>query len=691
MRTHYLSALAAIAAMICASGCIKDDLQHFAPEQESFPEEIYATLGFKEAATKTTYSFENESLHAYWKSGDRISVVPDLWKNSSAGIYQVREGGSSSATFQLVNYPGTTASKYGIFYPGNRIKSLVQFMNFRYEGQVQKKSDPMGHLADYHTMRVEATDYSNISFAGADQSGCMRFLLNGMTFNSPTKITMTVFTGCTKVEKFYLNNYYPGTYTYSTSDGKYEGSKTTASLELGLQGYGTETSLTAYLMMSNRDVPLKKGDIIEVMVSCSDGDYNARTTLGADMTLSGGHCHTLWIDGGWAEGETSFPDYEGDGDVVVIQEVGNGPDLVLMGDGFIEEDFANGTYDSIMREAYEQFFYHQPLAYFKNRFNVYYVKAVSPQRYNGAPTGSNGATNGDAVTRFCVQFTPNGTNVGVNQDIVRSYARLALGADASERIKDATMVVIANMPCRSGTCYNSWYLNNGKDYGQASAVAVCALGKSADERHQLIHHEVAGHGFGKLTDEYSSSTYYSNPTTQWTSLDNNHALGLYRNVDKYVTEAYNNQFMTSYPLTDTGSVIWASLFNSVNNYESTEGLGIFEGAKTVSKHFCRPTESKTKSIMNSNKDQFNAPSRHQIYYRAMRLSGGYTSNCYNSASELADFLEWDAQYFLDRMAPSSVTTGVTAPEMIQLPPDELPLAPPVLISGQWVDGRFVED
>jgi hypothetical protein len=660
---------------------------------EDGPEHITVTLS---DATKTEYSFEDGCLKTAWAEGDRIAITPALYLSTSAGIYEAEYSGSSEVSFKKVEEVAVSSDKYGIFYPGDKIKSTAQFTVPEYSGQVQSKSVPMAHLADYHCMRTTVTDYSTIDFSDADQSACMKFSLGGMTFVDPVKIQLDVIGGGV----FYLNNYV-GSTTYLTSD-TYKQIITTTSLSLDLEGYGTEDSLEAWMMMSNGDVYLYSGDILRVWVIQKDGSrYYSDLTLADAKTLTGGHCHILTINDGWTLSEGDFTEYEWDGDVVTLQ-VGTGAlDLVLMGDGFIKEDFDNGTYEAIMRQAYEEFFSVEPYTTLKDDFNVYYVKTPSPERVQATNTGLNGAVNNGHVTKFSSRFTANSTNLRGDDGLVREYAKIAFSTDADSRIKDATIIVMVNQECRAGTCYNSWYQNNGQDYGQACAVAYCALGSSTDERIQLIHHEAGGHGFGKLADEYYYSSTQLTNTGPMIDLETNQGYGLYRNVDRYIDEDLYNQLSGKYALTNSENVSWHDLFGTVNNYESAsvESLGVFVGANTYPFGFCRPTEDGSKSIMNANTGIFNAISRRAIYYRYRRLTGEVTSNIWGTSDELDAFLKWDADVIMPKLnlplasgtAASDAAAAGLQPSGIYVRQQELPFAPPQLISGHWKDGRFYRD
>lgn len=370
-----------------------------------------------------------------------------------------------------------------------------------------------------------------------------------------------------------------------------------------------------------------------------------------------------------------------DGTVHVIQERGNNLDLVILGDGFIDVDFRSGAYESIMNQAINEFFSVQPLSSFRDLFNIYYVDVVSPQRLNATNTGLNGATNSGNTTALSVTFTENSTAMSGDDDLAMEYAKRAFSTNANSRINNATIVVMANQACRAGTCWNYYSSESmSYDYGLGTSVAYCALGTSDAERRQLMHHEICGHGFGKLADEYYYNNYYPDPTVEWDNLQWFHEIGLYRNVDIYI-DAESHATYPGREITTTSNVLWHDLFGTANSYESTENLGIYEGAKTVMSDFCRPTENANQSIMNHNTGIFNAISRRQILYR-IRVLSGQAQGDFFSAAELNAFLDWDRNNFLN-----------TGSASIRVPEDAetFIIAPPVNLFGKWVDGVFIED
>lgn len=72
-------------------------------------------------------------------------------------------------------------------------------------------------------------------------------------------------------------------------------------------------------------------------------------------------------------------DYSQDRKVTTLQasSVGNGIDIVLMGDGYSDRQIADGTYQTDMENLYNNLFTEEPYKSFKDYFNVYYVNVVS--------------------------------------------------------------------------------------------------------------------------------------------------------------------------------------------------------------------------------------------------------------------------------------------------------------------------
>ena len=281
----------------------------------------------------------------------------------------------------------------------------------------------------------------------------------------------------------------------------------------------------------------------------------------------------LFGDEGFEPEETEYytsTDYSRDGEVVTLQEasVGNGIDLVFMGEGFVDKDMGDGgLYEQKMAEGMEQFFAYEPYTSLRNRFNVYAVKVVSPN----------------------AEFA-SGAEHRINEslDICTEYAQKIPGFEIP----------------RVSVIYNEGY--GGRSYtfmiSDGSFYAFMMEGVN-----DVLNHEAGGHGLANLSDEYVEGGYENltlpeeekeNMDYCWTQF------GWGANVD------WRN---------DPATVRWAHFLQ--DNRYAGEGLGLYEGANLYGHGAYRPTEN---SMMRYNDCPFNAPSREQIYKRVMQLSEGAT-------------------------------------------------------------------
>ena len=699
MRKNYILLAGAAVALSLAS-CEKEP--SMTVEEDSLPTVIMATMP-QPNATRTEYAEDGAGLKTTWSSGDCITVTPScLLQYASTYVLSAGEGtGTGTFTFKSGKARSTTSNLWGVYYPGDRVKSDIQYYNFSYEGQVQDAASEMAHLGQYHSMKLTFTgsgvfpETRQIDFSSATQSSCLKLNLSGMTFKSPSKITVNLVSNGFVRPVFYSTNCLPSGTSYYLDGATKLQSKTSDCLTLGLAGYGEVTSLTARMMISDASVTFPSGSYLLLRVACSDATYYTKIPVTSDISITGGTYLTLNASKGWkvcpAIDET---EYEFDGDVVTLQEhtQGSGIDLVIMGDGFRASDFLDGndetsTYAVAMRRVYEAYFSVYPVKQWQSLFNVYYVKAVSPQHFSGLTALQNGATGGGNITKFSVTFEEDRTGTDGNVDLVRDYARKALTTDTDSRMKAVQVIVVANAAdVHAGTCHSYWGTTPVTDYADIHSISYFPLGDSDDDFTALVRHESCGHGLGMLADEYYYNSYYPNPINAWSNIDYQHSIGLYRNISNYfggVRGQSSESTFSGVSETTSSIVYWSNLFGTANNYETSEGLGFFEGAYLYVYYCCRPTEDGNESIMYDGKEKFNAPSRHMIYYRMMRLSG-LKSYEWGSSAEIADFLAWDGANRPAILTSTSVTSGAVS-SCAPLVGDN------VLHTGIWADGKFIEN
>ncbi len=326
-------------------------------------------------------------------------------------------------------------------------------------------------------------------------------------------------------------------------------------------------------------------------------------------------------------------DYSQDGKVKVLQKatIGNGIDVVLMGDAYSDRLIADGSYDKDMKQALESFFTEEPYKSFRDYFNVYQVNVVSKnEEYS------------ESSSTALETWFGEGTRVGGNNDTALEYALKAVDEAALE---DALVVVMMNKNTYAGTCY--MYNPQNGDYGRGKSVSYFPASHDVDVFTELLLHEAGGHGFAKLADEYSNEGNLQVPSSVVESNKGDFKYGWWKNVD--FTANLNG-------------IKWSKfIFDS--RYEN-EGLGAYEGGLTYWYGVWRPTEN---SIMRSNTDSYNAPSREAIYYRIHKLAFGE-----DWEYDYEEFVKYDE---VNRKAKTK--SGVPYKPMAR--ENFVPLAPPVVI------------
>lgn len=330
-------------------------------------------------------------------------------------------------------------------------------------------------------------------------------------------------------------------------------------------------------------------------------------------------------------------DYSYDGKSILLAEAtsGKGIDIVIMGDGFSDRQIANGSYEQIMRSAYEKIFLVEPYKSFKNLFNVYYVNVVSPNEGCGI-----------GVTTISCRFG-EGTRIYGDNDLAIAYAQKVVG---KPRIDQTNIIVILNSDHFAGHCY--WYSRGQNDYGSGVAISYVSTDPTTETFAELIHHEACGHGFAKLADEYAYRANGDIPADEQVAKKNQYSnYGWWKNVDF---------------TPDITKVHWAK-FISDSRYQY-EGLGAFEGGATYWTGVWRPTAN---SIMRYNRDGFNAPSREAIYYRIHKLAYGE-----NWTYNYETFVSWDA---INRKTSAEQASQEHCMVLRQY---EL-TPPPTIIKGGW--------
>lgn len=276
-----------------------------------------------------------------------------------------------------------------------------------------------------------------------------------------------------------------------------------------------------------------------------------------------------------------------DRDVITLQQatIGNGVNLLFMGDGFTQQDMerGDGRYEQIMRRAMDHFFAVQPYNSYRNYFNVYMMVAVSPQAGVGdAP--------GEVNNRFGSYFG-EGTLVEFNFNLCKEYALEAFeGSGVQEG--DLTVALILNSTRYAGT---STMQSDG------FSITRCPMSNlpAPNDFKGIINHELGGHGFARAADEYIYSEQTQVPLNEITEIRMWQDLGAFLNVD------FTNNL---------SNILWEDFIGR----PQYTNVGAYEGGLTYGRGVWRPEFN---SCMNNNIPYYNAPTRWMAVERITRIAG----------------------------------------------------------------------
>jgi hypothetical protein len=308
-------------------------------------------------------------------------------------------------------------------------------------------------------------------------------------------------------------------------------------------------------------------------------------------------------------------------------KAGKPVNLVIMGDGFIRDDYCKGgSFDEAVERAITAFFSLEPFPTYREYFNIYKITAYSEEREATVQRSFQGSSP-KKQTRNTVfgSVFEGGTSTGIDCDdsAVFEYA-LKIPEITESELTNTTIIVIINLEVYAGTTIM---------YSDGKSIALCPMGDAYEE---IVYHEAAGHGFGRLMDEYIYYTKQTYPRSESQELDH------FRQGDVWSFGAN---------LSTTGNrdeVHWKHYFEK-NGYET---VGLYEGGDSYGKGVWRAEEN---SCMNDNTPYFNAPSREAIVRRIMSVCGtGFDYNTF---------------YANDKYKPAVSTRSLAS---------KVPLASPVL-------------
>lgn len=297
--------------------------------------------------------------------------------------------------------------------------------------------------------------------------------------------------------------------------------------------------------------------------------------------------------------ELTSTDMSKDGEVKVLQThtKGNaGIPLVILGDGFVDAQVASGYYDECIQRGIDNFFSEEPYASLREYFDVWQVTAVSPSN----------VMDGTHATAISSYPTGEGTLIKGDHNKAMAYAQQVTELKSMDRLAEVTILVVMNTDAYAGTCYFGFSFDGKTIIDLAIGYAPMVYGPRHEECRQVMVHENAGHGFAKLSDEYG---YASNGKASQSDIDE---LLFFQEMGWMI-----NVSSTS----DPELVPWSHFLKDSRYTNDGNGypLSVIEGGYTFTQGIWKPTEE---SMMNSNQNGFNVPSREAIYKRIMSMANG---------------------------------------------------------------------
>ena len=287
-------------------------------------------------------------------------------------------------------------------------------------------------------------------------------------------------------------------------------------------------------------------------------------------------------------------DYTHDGEVVYLQTatVGNGVDLIFLGDGYVDRDLdSGGIFEQRVKMEVESFFAFEPYKSLRDRFNIVMVKCVSKNDVYFSPFG--------AERLFTYDKSSN--SFDTYEERCAEYAKLVTRSETKPIF--AAILMNRQYDVEAAFCSNQWdldwafaYFSDRRNSGDDAVGA----------------HELGGHGFARLADEYIGVGMTFPKEDREREEGFMQRTGWGSNID------FN---------TNPEKVKWAHFLKDARYQD--EGLGVWEGGMARQYGVYRCSEE---SVMNGTggygsgpsgySNWFNAPSREAIYKKVMKLSEG---------------------------------------------------------------------
>ena len=330
-------------------------------------------------------------------------------------------------------------------------------------------------------------------------------------------------------------------------------------------------------------------------------------------------------------------DYENEEDSYLTLQshsVGNGIDLVFMGDGWTGEQISNGEYLAMVREQMEYFFGIEPYKSHREYFNVYVTFPLSQEK--GVNTMNTYVNN-----RFGTLYGFDGSTCTKNQLLI----------EADEAFKYA----VEKTPLTEGNKWKSQIIliPNSNEYEGITyfdgdcALSLCppSIRPYPQDTRGVVQHEACGHGFGKQGDESITYQAWATPNIL-KEINEHHARGWYKNL---ATTSKMSQ------------VAWADF---IFDTRYSDQVDVYEGGFGYMRGVFRPENN---SCMNYGIPYFNVMSRMEIMRRIREFSGMGWSMDYFYANDTNKWGDTDGTTRAGTAHASFTGKGITGSNMHRMP------------------------
>ena len=285
--------------------------------------------------------------------------------------------------------------------------------------------------------------------------------------------------------------------------------------------------------------------------------------------------------------------YHKDGECRLYQKAteGAGINIFVIGDGYDKAEHAvGGTVDYWLERAAEAIFDIEPMSKLRNLFNVYIIYAYSEEKGTGLFEDKRNPRFGS--------WQKNPTKSSAIRFNRREICNVCFNSlEAAGYKDDPTKHLYVNMAvnCTNVGLYHGMMYSRKIDGQEGRGLRVSINPTHPKSFNSLVWHEFCGHAYGSLKDEYTPRKNNPNKRYEKESFPG-------ANID---TES------------DPEKVKWAQFIKDPRY--AHERIGVYKGAWNCVNLY-RATESSIMRKGGNSKERFNAPSRAEIYKKAMSMA-----------------------------------------------------------------------